>query len=170
MATTEERLTALETAVADIQNDLTLRVKTDALTSILKSITLKQQTHDTDHSSYNSRISAIERSITTLFTTVRDLPSWDGVHVGKSVTADYTVQDETFIAADPTSASITITIPGASTVKWRQITVKKIDTGVNTVTIGTSDSSTIDGSSTKVLTSSYESATMVSDGVNWYLI
>ena len=67
---------------------------------------------------------------------------------------------------DTTSGSFQINLPNATTV-WNgaQRTVKKT-VASNTLTIG-SVSGTIDGSSTRTVTTANESVSFVSDGTNW---
>ncbi len=81
--------------------------------------------------------------------------------------ATYTiVNTDSLVLVDATSAAATITLP--KTVKERVLTVKKID-NVNTVTIDTTGSETIDGSATKVLSTQYDSLTMACDGSDWWI-
>lgn len=80
----------------------------------------------------------------------------------------YTVTDEDgIILADATSNTIAITLP--RTVKERLVSVKKLD-NINNVTIQTSGSETIDGAATKVLSTQYDSVTLICDGSNWWII
>jgi hypothetical protein len=65
------------------------------------------------------------------------------------------------------SATLTLTLPtavannGAYTIK---------NTGTGTITVATTSSQTIDGGSTAVLNTQYESITVVSDNANWVVI
>lgn len=68
-------------------------------------------------------------------------------------------------AAEP----LTTLLPGASTVSGQQFKVKKIDSSANAATITTTSSQTIDGSLTYVLGTQYKSATVQSDGSNWWV-
>lgn len=49
-------------------------------------------------------------------------------------------------------------------------TVKKVDSSGNTVTITAAGAETIDGAGTKVLSSQWETATVVPSGGNWYVV
>lgn len=51
-----------------------------------------------------------------------------------------------------------------------RINVKKIDASANAVTVSTMDTETIDGVDTYVLTSRYESVTVICDGSNWWVV
>ncbi len=68
-------------------------------------------------------------------------------------------------AAEP----LTTLLPGAATVSGQQYKVKKIDSSNNAATIATTSSQTIDGSLTYVLATQYKSATVQSDGSNWWV-
>lgn len=72
------------------------------------------------------------------------------------------------ILCDATGGSFTVNLPAAATAGsgWK-VTVKKIDSTANTVTIDGSGSETIDGSTTYVLASQYQGVTPDSDGTNW---
>jgi hypothetical protein len=65
--------------------------------------------------------------------------------------------------------SLTTLLPGAATVSGQQYKVKKIDSSANVATISTTSSQTIDGSLTYVLATQYKSATVQSDGSNWWV-
>lgn len=85
-------------------------------------------------------------------------------------TASYTLTaTDSNILGDATSGAITITLPDATNISGLQYRVKKIDSSANAVTIATTSSQTIDGATTKALSSQYDSATFVSDGANWKL-
>ena len=71
---------------------------------------------------------------------------------------------------DCTSNNITINLPAASTASGLQYHIKKIDASANTLTIDGNGSETIDGSLTKVISTQYNSITVVSDGSNWFII
>jgi len=49
-------------------------------------------------------------------------------------------------------------------------TIKKIDASGNAVTLGTTSSQTIDGSTTFSLPTQYKYVTVVSDGANWIIV
>lgn len=66
--------------------------------------------------------------------------------------------------------AFTITLPTAASISGRIYTIKKIDSSGNAVTIGTTSSQTIDGSTTYALSSQYKYVTVVSNGTNWLII
>jgi hypothetical protein len=68
------------------------------------------------------------------------------------------------------TASVTITLPDATTCTGRIYYIKSIGSGI-TVTIATTASQTIDGSATsRTITTQYKGLEVVSDGANWYII
>jgi hypothetical protein len=72
------------------------------------------------------------------------------------------------VKADTTSAGFTITLPTAVG-NTAMIIIKKI-VSVNTLTIGTTSSQTIDGGSTAALKVNGASITLISDNANWQII
>lgn len=86
-------------------------------------------------------------------------------------TANYTIvgTDHT-ILCDATSGSITITLPAVSTISGRMYVIKKIDATANTVTIDGNSSETIDGATTLVLTTQWETKTIQSNGSAWFVV
>jgi len=67
------------------------------------------------------------------------------------------------------NATSTITLPSAVNLKGYHFIIKNIKFG-STTTIATSNSETIDGGSTQSITVQYTSITVVSDGVNWFIV
>jgi hypothetical protein len=88
--------------------------------------------------------------------------------ITKSV--DYTILSTDYggILADATSGNRTITLPTAVDA-WQEFTIKKLDSSANTVTVATTSSQTIDGAGTYVISTQYESVTVVSNGAQWYI-
>ena len=88
--------------------------------------------------------------------------------------ADYTVvggDDDYVLTMDASGANRTFTLTAAATVgDGFVVTVKKIDSSANTVTIDADGSETIDGALTKVLSSQYETTTLICDGSNWHTV
>ena len=69
------------------------------------------------------------------------------------------------------STARTITLPSAANCNGRIYTIKKIDTGTGTVTIDGNGSEKIDGAITyTTINAQFESVTIQSDGVQWYII
>jgi len=75
------------------------------------------------------------------------------------------------ILVDAATAGGNVTINLPTTVgNTAEFIIKKIDSGVNTVTIDGSGSETIDGTTTKVIYTQYVSISMVSNNANWFII
>lgn len=91
-----------------------------------------------------------------------------------SKTANYTVStgdgDNVLVRTDCTSGAVTITLYTAVGNTGKSVAIKKIDSSANAVTIGTTSSQTIDGSTTYTINGQYNSITMVSNGTNWDVI
>ena len=87
-----------------------------------------------------------------------------------SVSSAQTASVDSFIAANTSGGSFTITLANPSTVgNGAEITIKKISSDANTLTISASAGS-IDGTSTKTITTQYSVYRFVSDGSsNWWL-
>lgn len=86
----------------------------------------------------------------------------------KAVTSSYVISDSDYTVL--ASGNTTITLPTASGIKGVIYIIKNIDSASNTITIQTSSSQEIDGSSTVLLTNQYEKIAIQSDGNNWYII
>jgi hypothetical protein len=80
-------------------------------------------------------------------------------------TAAYTaVTTDNLLLADATTAAFTITLPAVAA--GQLLTVKKIDSTANAVTISPA-SGTIDGAATDSIAIQWQARTYVSDGTNW---
>jgi len=77
--------------------------------------------------------------------------------------------NDAIIICDSTSGSITINLLPALQWEQKRLSVKKIVAG-NTVTIDADGSETIDGTTTKALTTQYSSYDLVSEGGSVHLI
>ena len=86
----------------------------------------------------------------------------------KTTTYTATISDHT-LTADATSAAFTITLPTAVGITGRIYVIKKTDASGNAVTVGTTSSQTIDGSTTYSLASQYKYVTVQSNGANWVI-
>lgn len=80
------------------------------------------------------------------------------------VSTDYTV------TGDATSGAFTITLPTAASVAGKIYVIKKTDSSGNAVTVGTTSSQTIDGSTTYSLATQNKYVTVQSNGSNWIVI
>lgn len=105
---------------------------------------------------------------------------------GKGLSLDYVTKTSTYsatpqdylIKCDATSGSFTINLPDATTNSFsgansclgRIYVIKKIDSSGNTVTVDGFNSQTIDGATTKVLSSQWETLRIQSDGANWMVV
>lgn len=106
---------------------------------------------------------------------VYDGSAWIAIGDPSAVTtvtsSTVTLDNEDFVViCDATSNAITVNLPAASTSSSFRYYIKKIDSSANTVTIDANASETIDGDTTKILTSQYDSIEIVCDGSNWYII
>jgi hypothetical protein len=81
------------------------------------------------------------------------------------ITTTYTVKDDDYLI-DITGNTITVTLPTALGFSGKNYVLKNRGTGV--VTVGTTSSQTIDGSSSKILNNN-DSIEIVSDGSNWII-
>ena len=79
-------------------------------------------------------------------------------------TLDYTV------LGNATTASFSLTLPTSVGATGQVYIIKKVDSTANTVTITTTSSQTIDGSTSKVLSYQYDGFQLQSDGANWMII
>lgn len=89
--------------------------------------------------------------------------------VTSTSTTPYTASVNEVVLMDATAGNKTVNLPAASTASGKEITVKKVDASGNTVTIDGDGSETIDGATTKVISSQWDSVTMVSNGTAWYI-
>jgi hypothetical protein len=119
-----------------------------------------------------------------------DLNSWDtilndflGVAHNSDGTLKYTIVTKvasdspyTILATDviilgnAVSGAITVTLPTAVGIPGKVYIIKKTDSSSNAVTVATTSSQTIDGSTTKILPAQYNSVQVISDGANWIII
>jgi hypothetical protein len=74
------------------------------------------------------------------------------------------------ITADGAGGAFTVTLPTAASITGRMYTIKRTNSGANAVTVGTTSSQTIDGSTTYSLSAQYKYVTVISDGSNWLII
>ncbi len=86
-------------------------------------------------------------------------------------TTTYTVlaTDHT-LTGDATGAAFTMTLPTAVGCAGREYKIKKIDASANAVTVGTTSSQTIDGSTTYSLASQYKYVIVERNYANWIVV
>jgi len=64
----------------------------------------------------------------------------------------------------------TATLPDATTITGRMYTIKNASTNSSLLTVNTTSSQTIDGSTTYILTTQYQTITVASNGSNWNVV
>lgn len=69
-----------------------------------------------------------------------------------------------------TTSNVTLTLPLATNATKVRYIIKKVSADSNTITITRAGSDTIDGTNTKVLTTQYETITIISDGNSWLVV
>lgn len=74
-----------------------------------------------------------------------------------------------FIFVDTTAGAVEITLPSAVTNAGKQVKVKRAE-GLNQATVSAFGLELIDGESRFVLYSKYEAITLISNGVNWFIV
>jgi len=77
---------------------------------------------------------------------------------------------DSLILIDATSAAVTVDLIAVASHNGTPVTIKKIDSSANAVTIDGSGAETIDGSTTLVLASQYDSVTIQTDGTEWWIL
>lgn len=76
-----------------------------------------------------------------------------------------------YVLADSAGGAYAVTLPSAVTVPGLRFTIVKTDAAANTVTVGTTSSQTINGSTTYTgLTAQYKVVQLVSNGANWLIV
>jgi len=89
----------------------------------------------------------------------------------RSVTASTSIVSSDFaIIADSTAGAITVSLPPAATANGRIFFVKRVNAGLNSVTVDPFGSETIDGASTHVLTLQWHRVEIISNGTAWFII
>jgi len=96
-----------------------------------------------------------------------DINRWEHTHI--HVEAAYNAGNIPYIFADATSGAFTISLPAP--IDEMILNIKKIDSSANAVTLD-AGSNTIDGSSTAVMATQYESLTLYWDktSTEWWIV
>ena len=95
----------------------------------------------------------------------------DTAYTVSNKTANYTAtSSDGTLSVDATSAGVTITLPTAVGISGKMYVIKKIDSSANSVTVATTSTQTIDGSTTYTMGYRWQSITVQSDGSNWLII
>lgn len=84
------------------------------------------------------------------------------VNASAAATADNDV-----ILVDATAGVVTITLPDAVGNKNLHLSIKKIDSSANAVTIATTNSQLIDGASTQTIPTQWQQIEVIADGTAW---
>lgn len=74
------------------------------------------------------------------------------------------------VLVDASSGAVVINLPAASLNANRILNVKKIDASANTVTIDPNSSETIDGATTKVISTQWTNVRFQCNGTAWFII
>lgn len=85
-----------------------------------------------------------------------------------TTTYNATATDD-YILANAAGGAFSVNLPAATSSTGLVLTIKKIDASANAVTIDGNSSETIDGATTKALSSQYASSTIVCDGSAWFV-
>lgn len=95
-------------------------------------------------------------------------------YAATSTVATYTTSStlrltDVTVLGDAGGGPITLTLPDA-TAAVAQYSIKRINSGTNTVTIATTSSQTIDGATTQVLANQYDAISVASNGTSWFIM
>ena len=85
-----------------------------------------------------------------------------------AVTATYSASSGDVVLCNANAGAFTVTLPNPSSV-LSPVSLKKTDPSVNAVTVAGFAGETIDGALSRLLTVQYESVTLWSDGINWWV-
>ena len=77
--------------------------------------------------------------------------------------------DDHIIFVDASDNEIEITIPEAANIGGKQYVIKKIG-GMNNIVVSVVNNGTIDGESSAVIRYNYDSITVISNNLNWFII
>lgn len=88
----------------------------------------------------------------------------------KNVTTTYSASIGQTVRCDTSGGGFTVTLPSASGCTGQRIQVKKISTDANNITVNTTSSQTIDGLTTQIWSSQYDTMEVESNGTNWDIV
>ena len=87
------------------------------------------------------------------------------------VDSAYTLSvDDSTVLVDASGGAVTVTLKSALVCEQKRITIKKIDSSGNAVTVDADGSETIDGAATKSLAAQYNYIELVSQGGAWWIV
>lgn len=84
-----------------------------------------------------------------------------------SVSSDTSIGTQSFIIVDASDENVTITLPTIAA--GRLLSIKKVDSSSNTVTVTPAGSETIDGGVNAIITTQWTSLTLQAIDGNWYI-
>jgi hypothetical protein len=136
--------------------------------------------HAADHDNVNAAAVAVETKLGLGSTTptaglylrgTATGSAWQNANFAAKTTTYSAVVGDDILTADATGAAFTITLPSAVTAGagW-DLTIIRINSGANNVTIATVSSQTISGAASYVLTVQWGAVTLVSNGTNWLAV
>lgn len=96
--------------------------------------------------------------------------SIDPLSVRDSDRDDHPLTTAAIALVDATNGEIIVSMPPASQMIGKTLTVKKIDSSANAVVLEADGAETIDDLPFRILFSQYDSLAMVCDGTRWYII
>lgn len=88
----------------------------------------------------------------------------------RTVTGTTTLLDTDFTLLVNNSGNVSVNLPTSASAERREYIIKKISENTNTVTVDPDGSELIDGQATYVITSSYNSIKIKSNGTSWYIV
>jgi len=91
-----------------------------------------------------------------------------GYEQSVTATSNVTAVDRQIVLGDASGGALTVTLPAVSDAQL--VTVKKIDSSSNAVTIATPGSETIDGQGSIDLVTQFSARELTSDGSNYFII
>ena len=121
------------------------------------------------HSTQTANLTEWQNSSSTV---VRAIKSEGATQVPiETITTNDTLDESNeVVLCDCSSQNITINLPASSGNTGLVYTIKKIDSSTNIVTIDGNSAETIDGDTTKIINTQYDSITLVCSGTEWSII
>jgi hypothetical protein len=78
--------------------------------------------------------------------------------------------NDAFLPVDASTGSVTIALKPVAEARGKRLTIKKIDSSNNTVTVDGNGSETIDDELTQIISIQYDSICVMSDGTEWWIV
>lgn len=146
----------------------------DALDQLASRVDTVEDTYQTEAFSpavpadWNGTPTTVIGALNELAERTEDLESERRIVVSKTTT--YTANAFEIILCNSSGGGFTINLPSAASNTNKEITVKKISSDGNTITIDGNLSETIDGELTLLINSQWDAVNMISNGSNWFII